>query len=148
MIIVGLAVVVLAILIVAGLQAFIIPRTELEVRTVYHESSGGGTAPLIDFNVRFTNEGTRDINSLIVNVEIYNSTGHRVATRNLDYTGNTLLKGERIDLDIPFYGSQLEDYKIRIGVAFQGHRGYVETTLEHITHEPEMNQEFVDLVKD
>ena len=48
-----------------GTYQWIIPRTDLEVRTVYHEApGGGGTGGTVNINVLLTNLGNREIGSL------------------------------------------------------------------------------------
>ena len=68
-------------LVAAGLWMFVIPRTELHIRTVYHE----GSASVINVNVKLTNLGTVKAERITVRIVVSN------ATRTfLDETGNVI----------------------------------------------------------
>ena len=144
-VVLGFVIGMIAILIFAGLYAYIIPRTSLEVRTLYSEGSGGGMTPQINVNVKLTNRGTRDITGLSGNVTVTSSDGAMVASKEFSYTGSRMNRGENMEIALHYHASQLEDYNITINLSFRGHDGSVREVFEHTTHEPDMNIEFRDL---
>jgi hypothetical protein len=138
---------VLGIILVAFLTyQWIIPRTNLEIRTVYHESpGGGGTGGVINVNVLLTNWGNRKASSLECSVIITNITGHEVARNNID--DMSLSRGDNAEIKLSFVGSQYSDYIINIDVSFSSTGGTKSADIEHRTVEDQMNLVFVNNIR-
>ncbi|RLF68833.1 MAG: hypothetical protein DRN57_02830 [Thermoplasmata archaeon] len=122
---------------------WIIPRTNLEVRTVYHESpGGGGTGGVINVNVLLTNWGNREISDLDCRVVVDQVGGGEMA-RN-EAPDLVLGRGENAEIKLSFIGSQFADYKISISLSMICSGSTTERVLVHETEEEQMNLVFVD----
>ena len=94
---------------------WIIPRTNLEVRTLYHEApGGGGTGGTININVLLTNLGNRNVNSLECDVTL-SIMDVGVVTRH-SMEPDTLVKDENIEIKITYTGSHYDTYLIALEV--------------------------------
>jgi len=139
---VGLLVVLLVSL---SLYLWIIPRTELEVRTVYHESpGGGGTGGVMNVNVLLTNMGNREVSSLTCNVVVM-SDGSTVHGRS-EGGSISLSRMEVAEISMHFTGSQYEEYTITVSLSFNCCGNTEVEDLEFTTSEDEMNLVFVEKV--
>lgn len=139
--------IVLGILLLAFLTyQWIIPRTNLEIRTVYHESpGGGGTGGSINLNVLLTNWGNRKLGSLDCFVRIYDDHGREVARNDID--DMSLSRGDNAEIRIAFIGSQYIDYTIDIDVSFSSTGDNYSRDIEHRTVEDQMNLVFVNNIR-
>ena len=125
---------------------WIIPRTNLEIRTVYHESpGGGGTGGVINLNVLLTNWGNREVSDLECSVRVMDDNGREVARNNID--GMSLSRGDNAEIKISYIGSQYVDYTINIDVSFSAKGEDYERDIEHTTVEDQMNLVFVNNIK-
>lgn len=123
-----------------------IPRTNLEIRTVYHESpGGGGTGGTLNVNVLFTNKGNREINDLKATITI-TEVGQGIRERySLDPRGVDTRKN--VEVKITFIGSQYETYRISVEVSFECKGNSYAETLEYVTIEDVMNLVYVENIR-
>ncbi len=122
---------------------WVIPRTNLEIRTVYHESpGGGGTGGVINLNVLLTNWGNREVSDLDCMVIVHDSNGQEVARNILD--DMTLSRSENAEMKLTFIGSQYLLYNISIDIDFRSNGNSHDRFIEHETEEEQMNLVFVD----
>ena len=137
------AIIVLTLLVGSGLFIYIIPRTDLSVRTVYHETpGGGGTGGVINVNVLLKNSGNTDIEDLSIDVKVLNSTGRYMSGQiGRDVA---ISPGRCAELKINFVGSQYDTYAISIHLRFESRSGTTIANLDHVTREDEMNLVFID----
>jgi len=136
-------VVTMVLLVSFGMYQWVIPRTDLEVRTVYHEApGGGGTGGTIHFNVLLSNLGNREIGSLDCSVLVQLKGGGKVASHE---TGpEALVPGDNMEIKITYIGSQYETYLIKIDVRFDCLGDTHTQTLDYETKEDLMNMVFVE----
>jgi hypothetical protein len=125
---------------------WIIPRTNLEVRTVYHESpGGGGTGGVINLNVLLTNWGNREISDLDCLVIVRNDQGDEVARNEIE--SMVLNRGENAEIKLTFIGSQYVGYVIFIDIEFLSSGDRHGREIDHDTIEEQMNLVFVDNIR-
>jgi hypothetical protein len=125
---------------------WIIPRTNLEIRTVYHESpGGGGTGGVININILLINKGNRRIDDLDCMVIVRETGGREVGRNNLE--SMDLSRGTNAEIKLNVIGSQYRGYRISIDLSFEEFRGRETVTLEHSTTEDQMNLVFVDNIR-
>jgi len=125
---------------------WIIPRTDLEVRTVYHEApGGGGTGGTININILLTNLGNRDVSSLDCHATIYIK-GGGVVTRH-SIVDEVLTQGENVEIKLVHIGSQYETYRLDIDVSFDSVGNSHLENLEYETREDLMNMVFVENIR-
>lgn len=125
---------------------WIIPRTDLEVRTVYHEApGGGGTGGTININVLFTNLGNREVRSLECDVSI-SILDEGVVTRHSSGP-DTLSSDENIEIKITHTGSHYVTYVIDLEVSFECSGDSHSRTMSYQTVEDTMNIVFVENLK-
>jgi hypothetical protein len=123
-----------------------IPRTNLEIRTVYHESpGGGGTGGTMNVNVLFTNKGNRDIDDLRSTITVI-EVGRGIRERySLD--PSRITTGRNIEVKITFIGSQYETYRISAVVYFECTGDSYTETFEYETVEDVMNLVYVENIR-
>lgn len=134
------------VLIIFASYQWIIPRTDLEVRTVYHESpSGGGTGGVININVLMINKGNRRITGLDCMVIVRDLNGKEVGRNMVEEMdiGN----GANTEISITVIGSQYNSYSINIDLDFETTGGSRERSIQHITTEDVMNLVFVNNIR-
>ncbi|MGA1822919.1 MAG: hypothetical protein ACMUIG_10380 [Thermoplasmatota archaeon] len=138
----------LVVILVLGFSAYqwIIPRTELEVRTVYHEApGGGGTGGLINLNVLLTNWGNREIEDLDCTAVIREMDGSEMGRGVVE--GESLSRKDNVEIIIQFVGSQYNTYSVDMSVRFECSGSTYFRELNYKTHEDQMNLVFVDTVE-
>ena len=134
-------------LIMAGLITYqwLIPRTDLEVRTVYHEATGGGgTGGLIHVNILLTNLGNREISDLDCSYSVSIVDGAEMAHH--ESSSLILQRKENAELKLDFVGSQYWDYIVEIEISFRGSSGEVSSDLSYCSIEDTMTLTFIDRV--
>lgn len=135
--------VIAVILMAFSMYQWIVPRTDLEVRTVYHEApGGGGTGGLVNVNVLLTNKGNRDIEDLECLVRVINAEGSILVFK--DVKGVLLQERDNAELKLVLVGSQYKDYRITIDLVFSSARKDYVRDLEYVTQEDAMNLVFVE----
>ncbi len=68
----------LAVILVVGLSlyTYVIPRTDLTIRTIYHEApGGGGTSGVMNLNVLLSNTGTLELENFTLTIEVTEGQG-------------------------------------------------------------------------
>lgn len=129
-----------------SLYQWVIPRTNLEIRSLYHESpAGGGTGGSINLNVLFTNWGNREITEFSGMIIVRDHKGIEVARNSVD--GMVLSRGDNAEVKLSFIGSQYKEYSIHLDVEFSCSGSTHERTIEHVTIEDQMNLVFVDNIR-
>ncbi len=108
---VALAIAVVAILVVASLWIFVIPRTEIRVMTVYREGSTG----IINVHVKLENRGTVNAEQVNVHVLVMNST--RTFLDESDEVSQ-ISPRDAHEFKMHYVGNQHEDYVIEVTVDF------------------------------
>ncbi|MCK5772718.1 MAG: hypothetical protein KAH57_02925 [Thermoplasmata archaeon] len=134
-------------LILAGVVSYqwLIPRTDLEVRTVYHEATGGGgTGGLIHVNILLTNWGNREINDLYCRYTVNIVNGSEMAHH--ESSSMVLQRKDNAELKLDFVGSQYWDYLIEIEISFMGSSGRISKDLSYYTFEETMNIVFIERI--
>ena len=122
---------------------WVIPRTDLEIKTVYHEGIvGGGTGGSINLNVLLTNEGNREIEKLDCRITVRERYGGIVTEKDIE--GVSLGKGENTEVMIHFTGSHFSTYVIDLDTSFECRDDTHSDKFVHETHEDVMNIIFVD----
>ena len=125
---------------------WIIPRTNLEIRTVYHESpGGGGTGGVINLNVLLTNWGNREVTDMDCSVRVIDDSGREVARNNIN--DMSLSRGDNAEIKISYIGSQYIDYTIKIEISFSSTGDDFQKDIEHRTVEDQMNLVFVNNIR-
>jgi len=137
---------VLSLLLVSFLTyQYIVPRTVLEVRTVYHESpGGGGTGGAMNVYVLLTNRGNREIGGLQCSVHVISGDGTELTRSAMD--GETLASRENTEMRLSFIGSHYSEYRMIVRLRFESTGNTVAEELVHTTTEDSMNLVFVDRV--
>lgn len=142
------AVIIIAILVLTGIFVtynWLIPRPDLEIRTVYHETpGGGGTAGIMHVNILLTNEGNREITSLICAYRVSRVGGGEVANHIPGV--NELEPGKNVELKLDFLGSQFWDYRIDIDIEFDCSGSSYGRSYTLYTEEDAMNLVFVEYI--
>ncbi len=124
---------------------FIIPRTEVEMRTVYHERpGGGGTGGGINVNFFIDNQGTAEINQVKVTLKVFNETMQLMASTNRTYS-SVAMKGYR-EVALAFIGNHYEDYTIQVSCSFRSFGEAYARTYEYRTVEEQMNLHYIEEV--
>jgi hypothetical protein len=125
---------------------WVIPRTDLEVRTVYHEApGGGGTGGTININVLLTNLGNRQVGSLECDVVVSVEGSGIVARHSLG--PETLGQGENVEIKIAHIGSHYDTYILDIDLSFDCSGNSLSKDLSYETEEDVMNLVFVENIK-
>ncbi|MEA3559719.1 MAG: hypothetical protein U9R75_10740 [Candidatus Thermoplasmatota archaeon] len=140
----GLPFVVIAmILFTFSMYQWIIPRTDLEVRTVYHEApGGGGTGGTININVLLTNQGNRDIDDLECIVWVRSGEGEVLSFKEVK---NVFLGSrENTEMKLVIVGSHYSVYKIAVELLFHSVGSDHSRDLDYSTSEDAMNLVFVE----
>ncbi|MFW3146285.1 MAG: hypothetical protein ACMUIE_05690 [Thermoplasmatota archaeon] len=138
-------VVLIVILVVFSMYQWVIPRTDLEVRTVYHEApGGGGTGGGININILMTNKGNRDIEELTCFARVRDQEGEVVAFREVESL--FMESRENVELKLHFVGSQYETYRISLDLDFSSVGRQYSRDLTYTTVEDTMNLVFVEKV--
>ncbi len=134
-------------LILAGVVSYqwLIPRTDLEVRTVYHEATGGGgTGGLIHVNILLTNWGNREIRDLYCRYTVTIVNGSEMAHH--ESSSMILQRKENAELKLDFVGSQYWEYLIEIEISFRGSSGKISKDFGYHTVEDTMNIVFIERI--
>jgi len=141
-----LVIVIILILIISQiLYYFVLPRVTVDLRTVYHEATGGGgTGGLININSEITNSGTVDINSLEITIIVLNSTD--VMMINENYYHGLLTPGESHEIKLVTNGNCYEDYYITVDIHFETTNQEFSEKFNYRTHEDAMNIGFHDSI--
>lgn len=122
---------------------WIIPRTELEIRTVYHEApGGGGTGGMINLNVLLTNWGNREVEDLDCTAVIRETGGSEMGRGIIE--GESLLRKDNVEIVIQFVGSQFNTYDIELSIRFGCTGNTYINEFSYSTFEDQMNIVFVD----
>ncbi|MBN1539913.1 MAG: hypothetical protein JW939_07195 [Candidatus Thermoplasmatota archaeon] len=136
-------VVLIVLLISFGMYQWAIPRTELEVRTVYHEAfGGGGTGGTVNVNILLSNLGNRNLRSLECSVSVRLKDGGSVGKHDPD--PSDLAAGENIEIRITCIGSHYETYIIDMDVRFDCSGNTHLRSLSYETREDTMTLVFVE----
>jgi hypothetical protein len=135
---VGIAIV-LAIIIVATLYLFAIPRADADLVIRYNEGLLGG----INVDARLENHGTREMDNVKVTILVQNSTDVRMADL-VTFEGNVPSHGQKGMEAISFIGDQWDTYHIFVEWSFTC-AGNTYTGSEHYSTEGDaMNQWFTN----
>jgi hypothetical protein len=144
-VIILVVVVILIILFSQLLYTFVIPRVTIDLKTIYHEATGGGgTGGLINVNTKIVNSGTVEARDLEVKVEVLNST--KKLLTNDTYYEDILSPGESYELKLTTNGNCFETFYIVVEVQFDTSNKDFYEKYEYKTHEDAMNIGFQDSI--
>jgi len=128
------------ILVTAGTVIYVVPRTDLRVRIVYHETpGGGGTGGIMNINVVLDNRGNRDISGLDCGVSVTRD-GRPVSADSV--ADVSLPPGDIAEVRLVIIGSQYYTYSIISHIRFECRGQTYMADLSCVTVEDEMNQVF------
>ena len=123
MIIVMMVIAVISILVISYI--YIIPRTELTVKTIFNENFSG-----IAVGCKIKNSGNKDIDDFSIHMEIRNST--KGVMDELNFTRKSIRPGEEFDTtNLQFYGDQFETYTIILEIEFKSDGKSYKDTIKH-----------------
>ena len=129
------------------LYSYVIPRVTLDLKTTYHEATGGGgTGGLININSKIINSGTVAIDDLIITVSLFNSTKTLLA--NETYVDSRILPDGNHELKLVANGNCYETFYIRIELQFFAAKTEYYEQYVYTTHEDTMNIGFEDSIFD
>ncbi|MGA1873789.1 MAG: hypothetical protein ACMUHY_08965 [Thermoplasmatota archaeon] len=135
-------IVIIVLLLSFGLYQWIIPRTDLEVRTVYHEApGGGGTGGTININILLSNLGNREIDSLESSVSVQLKEGGNVARH--ESGPENLPPGDNVEIKITYIGSHYDTYLISVDLRFDCSGDTHTGSMQYETEEDHMNMVFI-----
>ena len=122
----------------ALLYAYVVPRTTMQVETLFHQSFSGNS-----IGVRMKNTGTLDISNISVDVEVFDMDGesihHPDPIRGIDIDAH-----ESYEFSTSFRGSQIVKYKIVINLTFESDGEEYDETIRHTTSGEFMNENWKD----
>tara|TARA_B100000902_G_scaffold106923_2_gene108771 strand:+ start:6685 stop:7131 length:447 start_codon:yes stop_codon:yes gene_type:complete len=110
------AVIIVAILLVLLCYSYFLPRTEVEIDTVYHSSYSG-----LFVQSKVSNTGTKEINDLKVKLAVWNST--ELLESETHYPG---VLGPKQSVKLPvliFDGPHADSYELIISMEFNSDEG-------------------------
>jgi hypothetical protein len=138
-------VVILTIIFAQILYYYVIPRVNIDLKTVYHEATGGGgTGGLINVNTKVINTGTVEAWDFQMTLSVYNST--EVLLINKTYSQNILSPGQEHELKLVTNGNSYEDFYITLEVEFETSDNNFYERYNYKTYEDSMNIGFEDSI--
>ena len=100
-----------ALLVIFVCYSYVIPRTEIEVETVYHSSYSA-----LFVQSKLSNTGTKEITELKVKISVWNGT--KMLETETHYPGNILPKQSVKLPPLLFDGPHSDSYELLIGIEF------------------------------
>ncbi len=146
----------LAVILVVGLSlyTYVIPRTDVTIRTIYHEApGGGGTSGVMNLNVLVSNTGTLKLENFTLTIEVSDREGEVVETEDQD--GNVaalyvysrdIAPRDQQQPRVKFRGDQHSTYFFYIEVSFRSGGERFFEVLRYDTKGADMNQEHVERI--
>jgi hypothetical protein len=144
---IGLVVIALIILASMGLYSYVLPRVDVELVTVYHESTGGvASSGSINLNTQIRNEGTKKVEDLNVSIIISDPDTGEVQEQLSD-SFNSISRGDKKEPRMEFFGDHYEPYKVTIMVSFQSSgKAYIREYIYNIEKDDAMNLIFEERI--
>jgi len=146
----------LAVILVVGLSlyTYVIPRTDVTIRTIYHEApGGGGTSGVMNLNVLVSNTGTLELENFTLTIEVTDREGEVVETEDQDgnVSGLYVFSRDIAPRDqqqprVKFRGDQHSTYFFYIEVSFRSGDERFFEVLRYDTRGADMNQEHVERI--
>ncbi len=96
------------------LYTYVIPRSELTITTVYHETTGTGSVGYITVALKVTNTGTTPVEDVNVTLHVINGSMDLKGWSNRTF--DSIGPRQYRTLDLSFAGSHYKDYMISISV--------------------------------
>jgi len=129
------------------LYFYVIPRITIDLKTVYHEATGGGgTGGSINVNTKFINSGTVEVENFIILVTILDNS--KTLLVNETYNQGTMSPGNSHELKFTTNGDTFKTFYIIVELQFNnGNNDYSKKYL-YETHEDSMNIGFEDQIFD
>jgi len=135
----------LVVLVAFTTYQYVVPRTRLEVRTVYHESpGGGGTGGVINVNVLMTNRGNREVTGLDCSVYVQGANSSEMTRGGIE--DETLRSRDNMEIRLSFIGSHYSTYRIVVQLVFGSMGDTIGREIMHSTREDSMNLVYVDSI--
>jgi hypothetical protein len=137
--------IILVFIIAQVLYYYVIPRVNIDLKTVYHEATGGGgTGGLINVNTKVVNSGTVEARDFQMTLSVYNST--EVLLINKTYSNDILSPGKEYELKVVTNGNSYEDFYITLEVEFTTSDNDYFERYNYKTYEDPMNIDFEDSI--
>lgn len=129
------------------LYTYVIPRVTIDLKTVYHEATGGaGTGGLVNVNTKLINSGTVEVTDLIIIVSVFDST--KTLLTNETYNQQTVSPGTDYELKLVTNGNCYEAFYIEIAIRFETTNNEYNEKFTYKTYEDAMNIGFEDNIFD
>jgi hypothetical protein len=143
----GLVVIAIIILASMGLYSYVLPRVDVELVTVYHESTGGvASSGSININTQIRNEGTKTIEDLNMSIIISDPDTGEIK-QQLSDSFLKISRGDKEEPRMEFFGDHYEPYKITILVSFKSSgKAYIREFVYDIETDDAMNLIFEERI--
>jgi len=129
------------------LYIYVIPRVTIDLKTNYHEATGGGgTGGQINVNTLFINSGTIEITNLKIIVAVFNATMALLTKET--YENDLVSPGNSHQLKLFTSGNCFETFYIDLEVEFETSNNEYYEKFNYKTHEDAMNIGFEDNIFD
>ena len=141
-------VLILLILVIAQVSyLYVIPRVTIDLKTVYHEATGGGgSGGLVNLNSKFINSGTVDVNDFKMKVAIFDS--NKVLLKNETFEQSLVSPGDSHEIKLITNGNCYETFYIELEIEFNTDNNEYYEKYNYKTHEDAMNIGFEDTIFD
>jgi hypothetical protein len=126
---------------------YVLPRITIDLKTVYHEATGGGgTGGLINVNSKFVNSGTVEVDNFKISITILNST--QIVLVNNTFDQDIVSPGDSHELKLTTNGNCFETFYIILEIQFDMGKNEYSKKYLYETHEDAMNIGFKDSIFD
>ena len=147
LIIVIIIIILIMILSAQILYLYVIPRVTIDLKTYYHEATGGGgTGGLINVNSKFLNSGTEEVENFIITVTILNNTKDILVKKT--YEQDIVEPKDSEELKLSTNGNAFETFYIIVELEFETQKNQYSKKYLYETHEDTMNIGFEDSIFD
>jgi hypothetical protein len=100
------------------LYLYVIPRVTIDLKTNYHEATGGGgTGGLINVNSKFINSGTVDVENFIITVTVLNKTKDILVKKT--YEQDIVEPKDNYELKLVTNGNSYETFYVIVELEFE-----------------------------
>jgi hypothetical protein len=137
--------IIMVILISQLLYSYVIPRVTLDLKTVYHEATGGGgTGGLVNVNSKIINSGTVEAKDLKIFIQVLDFNEEILI--NETFTEDTFSPGQAHEVKLVTNGNCYTDFFIILEVQFYTSGNEYYEKFRYKTHEDAMNIGFEDSI--
>jgi len=144
---IGVVLIIVIIIFAQLLYWYVIPRVNVDLKTVYHEATGGaGTGGSINVNSKYINIGTESLNNFKITLSIRDSTRSLLATKT--HEESLISPGAEHELKLVTNGNCYEKFYIELEVKFRAADSDYYEKYSYETYEDAMNIGFEDSIFD